>query len=101
MIKYYLIITAVMSVIAIIAFAHDKITAMREKGSRTPESVLLTLISLGGAVGGLIGMYVFRHKTSFGEKFQFAIGAWASLVIQIAVGVFILLIQNGVITLGN
>ena len=101
MISFYLIFTACISVITIIAFASDKIAAKSEKKKRIPESVLLTLVSLGGAPGGLIGMYVFRHKTSFEDKFQFAIGAWFSFALQAALAIFIALLQFNVITIGK
>lgn len=99
MLRLYLIITAVISVLTIILFAWDKISSMQAKSVRIPESVLLSFISLGGAVGGLVGMYVFRHKTSFVLKFQFALGLWISLILQVACGVFIYLTENGIITL--
>lgn len=97
MLSFYLVIIAVMSLVTIIAFAKDKIASKKEKKTRIPESVLLTLISFGGSLGGLVGMYAFRHKTSFNEKFQFAIGVWASVVLQVALAVFIALVQFNVI----
>ena len=101
MLKYYLIVTAIISVITVILFAKDKITSMRERGRRIPESVLLSFISLGGALGGIVGMYVFRHKTSFSEKFQFGIGVWTSLLVQIALGIFLALLEYNLITIGR
>ena len=95
----YLIICAAVSVVTIIVFAMDKIASMKENKTRTPESVLLSLIALGGAPGGLIGMYLFRHKTVFSEKFQFAIGVWAAFVIQVALAVVIALIQSGTVSI--
>lgn len=97
MLTVYSIILAVMSVLAIIIFAVDKI-ASKENRKRVPESVLLSLISFGGAAGGIIGMYVFRHKTVFRDKFQFGIGLWISLIIQIAVGIFLALVQSGTVS---
>ncbi len=94
----YLIYTAVVSLITIIFFASDKIKSKNEKRTRTPEAVLLSLISLGGACGGLVGIYAFRHKTCFSEKFQFAIGVWASFVFQVALGIFIALVQFDIVS---
>ena len=94
MISVYLIFAAIVSVIAIIVFALDKISS-KEGRKRVPESVLLSLISFGGAAGGVIGMYVFRHKTVFRDKFQFGIGLWVSLILQIALGIFLALVQTG------
>ena len=52
---------------------------------RTKEKTLLTLVILGGGIGGIAGMYLFRHKT---KKMQFYIGFPAILIFQI---VFIIL----------
>ena len=65
--KYFYIIyaafLAVMSIIAIILYAADKKKA--KKGAwRTPESVLLGFGFFGGAIGALIAMKSFRHKTN-------------------------------------
>ena len=43
-------------------FGYDKFQAKRN-GWRIPERVLLGLTILGGGIGGLAGMLVFRHKT--------------------------------------
>ena len=62
MVRYCLLFYAVMSAIAFVAYAADKRKA-KKKAWRTPESVLLGLGFFGGAVGALLGMYLFRHKT--------------------------------------
>lgn len=94
----YLICISVMSMISIIAFAKDKIVSKDERNKRIPEIVLLSLIAMGGAPGGLIGMYVFRHKTVFREKFHFSLGVWTSLILQVALGIFISLVQFDIIS---
>ncbi len=43
-------------------YAIDKHRAVRGK-YRIPEATLLGCSILGGAVGGLVGMYLTRHKT--------------------------------------
>ncbi len=55
---YYIVICLV----AFIVFGVDKKKA-KEKAWRTPEKTLLTLCAVGGAVGGFLGMQIFRHKT--------------------------------------
>ena len=50
------------SLITLILYGADKIKAKRGAW-RIPEKVLLGFSFLGGAVGGLIGMNLFRHKT--------------------------------------
>ncbi len=59
---YYLIFLAVMSVIAFLLYGIDKRKAQKNKW-RIRESVLLGFGFFGGAVGALLGMKLFRHKT--------------------------------------
>lgn len=59
---YLLLLYAAVSVISFFAYGVDKRRARRKKW-RIPESLLLGLGVLGGAVGSLIGMNLFRHKT--------------------------------------
>lgn len=81
MLKVYIITLAVMSVLTFITFAIDKIKSSGDS-SRIPEIVLLSLISFGGSVGGLLGIYVLRHKTNPITKFHFAITEFAALAVQ-------------------
>ena len=60
-----LIYFSAMSVIAFFLYGIDKSRAQRNKW-RIKESVLLGISFLGGAVGALIGMSGFRHKTKHG-----------------------------------
>ena len=60
--KYLLIVYAVMSFLAFILYGADKFKAKRGLW-RIPERVLLGFALLGGAVGALVGMNLFRHKT--------------------------------------
>ena len=82
MFKIYIIVIAVMSLATLIAFAIDKAKSANEANSRFPEMVLLSLCTFGGAAGGLIGMYVIRHKTNPVTKFHFAITVWLSAAAQ-------------------
>ena len=59
---YLLLIYAAVRFISFFAYGVDKRRARRKKW-RIPESLLLGLGVLGGAVGALIGMNLFRHKT--------------------------------------
>ncbi len=56
------IVIAVMSLITMIFYKADKEKAKKGKW-RIPEATLLLLGVFGGALGGLIGMKLFRHKT--------------------------------------
>lgn len=46
---------------------------------RIPERTLLTAAVLGGSIGGLAGMYLFRHKT---KHLKFTLGIPLILAIQ-------------------
>ena len=59
---YYLIFVAVMSLISFILYGADKSKAKKNKW-RIKESVLLGFGFFGGAIGALLGMSAFRHKT--------------------------------------
>lgn len=75
----------VINIVTFIVFAYDKRQAMRG-GNRVREFVLLGLSFIGGALGGLIAMYVVRHKTS---KWYFKFGLPAMIVLHIAVFVYL------------
>ena len=62
LLKLYLILAAVMSVIVFALYGWDK-HAARHGTWRVRERTLFTLAVLGGWPGGLIGSRVFRHKT--------------------------------------
>ena len=61
-------------------FGIDKRKAIRGEW-RVPESTLLSLAVFGGAVGGILGMKVFHHKT---KHPKFYVGIPAILVMEIA-----------------
>jgi len=65
-------------------FGYDKFQAKRN-GWRIPERVLLGLTILGGGVGGLAGMLVFRHKT---RKNVFWLAAIVGIVLLIYLAAF-------------
>lgn len=62
MVRYLLIGYACASLLAFLVYWSDKRRARKHRWRRT-ETSLLTIGFLGGAVGALIGMTVFRHKT--------------------------------------
>ena len=53
---------AVLNLVSFGAMGWDKSCAMRGAW-RVPEKVLFLLALCGGAPGGTVGMYRFRHKT--------------------------------------
>lgn len=60
--KWLLCWFAAVSLVTFCAFGWDKRRAVRHK-RRVRESTLLGLSAAGGAAGGLLAMYLFRHKT--------------------------------------
>ena len=67
---------------ACLAFALDKWRAGRA-GRRVSELTLLLLGAIGGWPGGLLGMMLFRHKTSkwtFQFKYALALAPFAAEV---------------------
>lgn len=78
----YLII---INIIAFIIFGIDKYAAVKHK-YRIKESTLFAISLIGGAIGGIIGMQVFRHKTL---KPIFKYGLPTVLVFQIIIYIII------------
>lgn len=78
-IKNILIYLVIINLVAFLAMYIDKKRAKWGKW-RIKESTLFTLVLLGGGIGGIAGMYTFRHKT---KKPRFFIGFPAILVIEI------------------
>lgn len=66
--------------IAFLLMLVDKQKA-RKKLWRIPEATLMTSAWLGGSVGALLGMHVFRHKT---RHKKFTIGIPLILFLQMA-----------------
>lgn len=60
--KIALLIFAVLSLLAFVLYGADKRKAKRKEW-RIPEKTLLLTSFLGGALGGLAAMQLFRHKT--------------------------------------
>lgn len=66
--------------LGIASMASDKIRAM-ERRYRIPESVLLLISIIGGSIGSIAGMLLFRHKI---RRAKFRIGLPVILILQIA-----------------
>lgn len=69
----------VINIATFIAFAIDKYNAVMHR-SRIRIVTLLILSFLGGSIGGLLAMYLFKHKT---KKDYFAVGLPMILATQI------------------
>lgn len=84
-IKYIVIYLISINLITFLVMWLDKWKAKKGKW-RIPENYLLALVLLGGGIGGIVGMYTFRHKT---QKGKFVIGFPLILICQITLLVLI------------
>ena len=73
-------------VLSLLLMGRDKAAAQRGT-RRTPETTLLALAVIGGSVGGLLGMVLFRHKT---RKIAFRIGLPLILICQLLLAGYLL-----------
>lgn len=55
---------------------------------RIPEKTLLLVAMLGGSIGTITGMYIFRHKT---QKLKFTLGFPTILISEIVIIIYLLL----------
>ena len=76
-----LVYLAVINLISFAAMGVDKSKA-RKRSWRIPESTLFVLALIGGSIGSIIGMHLFRHKT---RHWYFLYGMPAILIIQILI----------------
>lgn len=77
--KYLYIYLITVNALGLLLMLIDKIKAMKNKW-RIQERVLLGVCAIGGSLGGLIGMKLFRHKTLHTE---FSIGIPVMLAVHI------------------
>lgn len=86
MTKMILLYLLIVNALGFLLMLVDKQKA-RKKLWRIPESTLLLSAAIGGSIGALAGMYIFRHKT---KHLKFTLGVPAILVVQI-IAVFLLM----------
>ena len=77
----------IINIIGFLAMGIDKRKA-KKNSWRIPEKTLFIITTLGGGIGTVTGMYVFRHKT---KKIDFVIGLPAILILEIILIVYFLL----------
>ena len=82
---YLLVYCAAMSIVAFFAYLIDKCRARAGKW-RISEAMLLSLGFLGGAVGALLSMELFRHKT---KHWYFRVVNISGLIWQAALVIFL------------
>lgn len=82
--KNILIYFLVMNIITFLLMGYDKHEAKVNQW-RISEKALFLFCLFGGSIGGICGMYAFRHKT---QKWSFKIGFPLILIIQIGVIIY-------------
>ena len=80
-----LIYLIVVNLIAFCMYAADKSKARNNKW-RIPEKALFLIAIIGGSIGALAGMYIFRHKT---KHWYFVVGIPAILIVQVVGGILL------------
>ena len=73
-----LIYLAAVNLFGLIIMGVDKSRAKRRKW-RIPEATLFLVAIIGGSIGSILGMYLFRHKT----KHWYFVGMPVILALQI------------------
>lgn len=84
---YLIVYILLINIITFILFGIDKYAAIKHI-RRIREITLLGLSLIGGALGGLIAMYLFRHKTT---KLLFKYGIPLLLITNTITIVFIMI----------
>lgn len=79
-----LIYLVTVNVLSLLLMHSDKRRAENHRW-RIPEATLILTAILGGSVGTLLGMYLFRHKT---RHLRFKAGVPLILTLQVAIAFF-------------
>lgn len=79
------------NLVALFLMWRDKRLAKKENARRIPEKTLFLSALLGGSIGAIAGMRLFRHKT---KHWYFVVGMPAILVAQIALVVLFFVLQQ-------
>lgn len=80
----FLIYLILINAVGFLLMLSDKYKA-RKKQWRIPERVLLTVAFLGGSLGSILGMQLFRHKT---RHLKFSLGLPAIFALQAILIIF-------------
>ena len=81
--KFLLIYIIIINVLGFFIMGIDKKKAEKHAW-RIPEKTLFLVSLIGGSIGTLLGMYVFRHKT---KHWYFVIGMPLILIVHIILAV--------------
>lgn len=86
--QYLLIYLIIINALGFALMLADKRKAKKHTW-RIPEHVLLGTAVIGGSLGTLLGMQIFRHKT---KHKRFAVGVPVILLLQVLLGIGLLLL---------
>lgn len=84
--KYLLLYLLIINAAGFLLMHIDKQKARRRQW-RIPEATLMSVALLGGSIGSLMGMYIFRHKT---KHPKFALGIPVILALQTVLALLLL-----------
>lgn len=85
-ITFLIIYFIIINIVGFAIMGIDKRKAIK-RTFRIPEATLFIVALIGGSIGSILGMQVFRHKT---RHWYFVFGMPAILIVQIALLVFLL-----------
>lgn len=83
---YVIAYLVIINIVAFVTMGIDKWKA-KKKRWRIRERTLFAEAILGGSIGALAGMYVFRHKT---KHRKFVLGIPLILMVQIGFGIVVI-----------
>lgn len=86
MLKLILIYLVVINLTGFLIMYIDKNRAIHKEW-RIPEKNLIGISIIGGSVGMLLGMNIFRHKT---KHIKFTIGVPLIIIIQITAAIYLM-----------
>lgn len=92
-ISYVILYVLIINCLGLGAMALDKYKAERARW-RIPEKTLFIITLLGGGIGTITGMYLFRHKT---KKLYFTIGFPTILISEIVLIIYLCIKYNNII----
>ena len=84
-IKNIVIYLLIINILGFLMMGFDKWKAKRGRW-RIPENTLFMFTILGGGIGTIIGIYVFRHKT---KKLKFTVGMPLILILEILLFIYL------------
>ena len=86
--KYFLYYLLIINALGFLLMLTDKLLAKANR-TRIREQTLFLVAMVGGSVGSLLGMYIFRHKTL---HLQFTLGIPLILALQITAFIWVRLL---------